>query len=303
MRTLLPVLVLLSSACWGAAAHAAEPVRPAERRAADSLYVAGCWPDAARAYSEISRREPMNAGARARLGVAYQMLGRTREAMAAYREALALGASPTAAYNLACCEARAGDREAALMHFELAVRQGYRGSAAAEADSDLASLRGEARFAAALESVKRAECPCKHAPESRQFDFWVGDWEVRDPQGRVAGSSSVQRILGDCVLLENWTASLGGSGKSFNIYNRSAERWEQDWVDDQGTVTHYRNGEYRDGRLTLVAQSALPSGVPALRRMTFFNLEPGRVRQLGEVSADSGKTWTTSFDLQYTRRN
>ena len=37
-------------------------------------------------------------------------------------------------------------------------------------------------------------------------------------------------------------------------------------------------------------------------KMTFFNQGKDQVRQLGEQSADEGKTWTTAYDLTYTRR-
>ena len=37
-------------------------------------------------------------------------------------------------------------------------------------------------------------------------------------------------------------------------------------------------------------------------RLTFFNLGKDSVRQFSEVSADSGKTWTTNYDLTYVRR-
>ena len=37
-------------------------------------------------------------------------------------------------------------------------------------------------------------------------------------------------------------------------------------------------------------------------RMSFFNLAPGQVRQLGEQSTDDGVAWVTTFDLNYVRR-
>jgi hypothetical protein len=36
--------------------------------------------------------------------------------------------------------------------------------------------------------------PCT-APEYRQFDFWIGDWEVRSAQGRVLGHNRITSIL------------------------------------------------------------------------------------------------------------
>jgi hypothetical protein len=36
--------------------------------------------------------------------------------------------------------------------------------------------------------------------------------------------------------------------------------------------------------------------------MTFSKLPGGDVRQHGESSTDAGKTWTTTFDLVYSKR-
>jgi len=37
-------------------------------------------------------------------------------------------------------------------------------------------------------------------------------------------------------------------------------------------------------------------------RLTFFHISADSVRQFSQVSTDSGKTWTTSYDLMYVRR-
>ena len=35
--------------------------------------------------------------------------------------------------------------------------------------------------------------PCA-APEHHQFDFWLGDWEVRTPEGKLAGHNTISRF-------------------------------------------------------------------------------------------------------------
>ena len=37
-------------------------------------------------------------------------------------------------------------------------------------------------------------------------------------------------------------------------------------------------------------------------RLTFFPVSANEVRQLGEASADGGKTWKTQYDLYYHRK-
>lgn len=52
----------------------------------------------------------------------------------------------------------------------------------------------------------------------------------------------------------------------------------------------------------VVTADTLIGGKKSLARMTFSKLPNGDVRQFGENSADDGKTWTTSFDLIYSKK-
>jgi len=85
--------------------------------------------------------------------------------------------------------------------------------------------------------------PC-NAQEFRQFDFWLGDWDVASTASGVArGTSHISREIGGCVIWENWTSSGSGYfGKSYNTYNVSLQRWEQYWVDNQGGVIFFYGG-------------------------------------------------------------
>ena len=142
--------------------------------------------------------------------------------------------------------------------------------------------------------------PCRDAVH-RQLDFWVGEWEVQGPKGKTAGASSVQLILNDCVVFENWTGASGYTGKSFNLYDATARKWKQFWVDDRGGMLEF-TGEFRDGAMRYEGQSIAQDGKPVMDRLTFFPLAEGRVRQLWEQSADKGKTWNVVFDGTYIRK-
>jgi hypothetical protein len=143
--------------------------------------------------------------------------------------------------------------------------------------------------------------PCKSRPEYRQFDFWVGEWDVLNPRGQQAGTNSVQLILGDCVVFENWTSARGSDGKSFNVYNAAKGKWQQTWVDGSGGVLELL-GEYRDGAMRFSGETKGGDGKVRLERLTFTKLDGGRVRQFWEQSADGGKTWTVAFDGMYVRK-
>jgi len=228
--------------------------------------------------------------------------GKLKEAIPLYEKALAMGlGNPVARYNLACAQAQTGDRERALANLETLVARGYDGGDALEKDADLASLRGEPRFVAVVALARKNKAPCKAAPEFRQLDFWVGEWEVHDAAGQTIGSSRVDKLLGDCVILENWTDARGRAGKSFNLWDASQKQWRQVWVDDFGSLREYR-GAFEGGAMRYRAAGTTRDGKPQEIRMTFTPLDGGRVRQQIDTSLDGGKSWAPGFDGTYVPR-
>ncbi len=154
-------------------------------------------------------------------------------------------------------------------------------------------------FTTGSASAQTPQSPCANQPEFRQFDFWVGEWEVT-VQGKPAGQNSVQLILDKCVVFENWEGTRGVSGKSFNIYNAAKKQWQQFWVDAGGNVLELA-GQFKDGVMRLQGETSSPKG-KQLQRITFTPLPESRVRQLWETSSDDGKTWSVAFDGLYVRK-
>ena len=146
--------------------------------------------------------------------------------------------------------------------------------------------------------------PCKTDHVYRQFDFWIGEWNVYGLKGQKAGESKVDLILDSCIILENWTSSSAGyTGKSFNTYNAGTKQWQQTWVDNSGGTTEFLRGAAGESTITFWADNVIgPGGKAFHRRLTFFKLGNNKVRQWGERSDDDGKTWTTEYDLEYRRK-
>lgn len=268
---------------------------------ADELFQKQDWAAAARAYEAFVAREPSSGRAWFRLGLSQHSAGQFARAAEAFQKANDLGFVPILSlFRHARALARAGDKERALAALNRAVEAGYSGYQILNTDADLASLRDDARFKELATKAERAARPCAFQPEYRQFDFWVGEWDVT-ALGQVAGTSSIQSIVDGCVILENWTGAGGITGKSFNFYDSSLGKWRQVWVGSGGGVLDFF-GEYRDGQMRYTGETAGPNGTKILQRLTFFNLSPERVRQLWEQSSDGGKTWTVTFDGAYARR-
>lgn len=135
--------------------------------------------------------------------------------------------------------------------------------------------------------------------EHRQFDFWLGDWEVTDTTGTVVGENRIARVSSGCGLLENWRGANGNEGTSLNWYEPQTGEWNQLWV---GLGVYLRlTGGIEDGNMVLSGERQTPQGV-VVDRITWSPLEDGRVRQVWEVSQDHGDTWQVLFDGTYARR-
>jgi len=295
-------ILLAASLSWTEIAHAAGASTMAQ---ADTLFAHRKWNEAAAAYGDVTRREPSNGRAWLLLGVSCGSLARWDEAIAAYRRAEALAAQPAfAQYNMACAYAKSARPDSALAVLGRLVGGGYRQPGALQSDPDFATLKNDARFAAVVARADRNARPCAFTPESRQFDFWIGDWEVHDNQRghALAGTSHVDLILGECVIFENWSGVFGGHGKSLNAWNGACGCWQQSWMDDAGNVTLYSDGHLVNDALVLVADKDRPAARGGVRRLSFFNLGKDRVRQLAESSTDGGHTWVTTYDLDYVRK-
>jgi tetratricopeptide (TPR) repeat protein len=269
---------------------------------AEALFAAKDYAGAVSAFQALTRAHPQQPRYWTRLGVSLQLSEHPDDAMAAYRHAIGITTAPVAMYNLATVFATRGQKDSAFHWLDqLVTNAKYSNDKAVAADNDFTSLRSDPRFDALLERMRAVLRPCLTRKESRMFDFWVGDWDVKTPQGQPAGQSSVQLLLEGCALYENWVDGQGGGGKSLNSYNPDTKQWQQFWTDQYGRVTEYRESEWINGSLRYSATQMSPQG-PTLIHMTFTPVNPDLVRQFGESSLDGGKTWTPSFDLYYHRK-
>jgi hypothetical protein len=148
--------------------------------------------------------------------------------------------------------------------------------------------------AAPADSPKPAACT---APEYRQFDFWVGDWDAFDfdnPTTKVA-RTQVDLILDGCVLRENYQATDGHQGQSFSIYDASRKVWHQTWVTNRGQLLVIE-GTFEVGEMVLSGVDH--AAAETLVRGTWKPVNGG-VREIGVTSTDGGTTWKPWFDLVF----
>ena len=305
LRSLTTAILLICFLGIPTLARAQSPTDPDDPAPADRVYEAKDWHAAKSAYSGLTKKYPDNARFWFRLGTAQKSLGEFDAAVESFKRAETAGAPKSLVrYGLAETQAKKGNTAAAFSLLEEALAAGYAMPDQLSSDPDFSSLRSDTRFAALVERAKRAQTPCRYAPEHRQFDFWIGEWSVTKAKDESpAGDSRIELSLCDCVIVENWTSkNTTYAGKSYNVYNTDAKRWEQFWVDNSAGMIHFI-GSLKDGAMDFYTEDVVqPDGTTYKRHLRFSPLGPDKVRQYSQGSTDHGKTWTDEYDFIYTRK-
>jgi hypothetical protein len=137
--------------------------------------------------------------------------------------------------------------------------------------------------------------PCAD-PARRQFDFWLGEWEVRDASGRDVGHNRITALFDGCAIREEWQGTSGVRGTSLNSWSPGTNRWHQTWIDSNGDLL-LLDGGLIDGSMVL---EGLNGGVHHRITWSRVGSDDDQVRQLWQTSPD-GTAWQTAFDGRYSR--
>ncbi len=141
------------------------------------------------------------------------------------------------------------------------------------------------------------------APEFRQFDFWIGDWETFETDRSAPGSvarTRVDAIAGACAIHELYEQTDGLIGDSILSYDSVKKAWQQTWITNRGAIMSI-TGAFKDGAVTMEGEAHLTDGSTVVRRIT-WKAEGRAVREFSTQSKDGGKTWEPAFDVTFKRR-
>ena len=156
-------------------------------------------------------------------------------------------------------------------------------------------------FASSSEAAS-VPATCNEA-EYRQFDFWVGDWDVFDtdaPTGPAQAHATVHYIAGGCAIHELYEQADGLIGDSILGYDAVRKQWQQTWVTNRGSFMVI-SGSFEKGSLVLEGESHLKDGSTIKQRIT-WQTKGANVRESAVVSKDLGKTWSPGFDVLFRKR-
>ena len=266
---------------------------------ADELFAHSNWEKAAQAYSEVTASDPKNGLAWQNLGECYLQLRQFERAVHAFAAASNLDFRPLVnKVNVARAYAEKGDRDQAFktLNEVVASGQGGRVRPFILSSTEFTKYRDDLQFKSILDAI----APCK-SPEFRQFDFWVGDWEVQDPAGNVVGQNLVTLEQDGCLIIEHWKDAGGvQTGSSFNYYDIRDNKWHQLYLDNSGNAGAFpaMAGNLTSGKMVLLTEE---KSTP-LYRWSWYTLAPDRVRQMAEQSSDGQKTWQNFWDSVYVRK-
>ena len=144
-------------------------------------------------------------------------------------------------------------------------------------------------------------CATETAPY-RDFDFWVGTWDVTTPDGTPAGVNVITKEEGGCLLVESWTSVTGGTGRSLNFVDPQTGAWRQVWM-NLNALIDYSGGLTEDGAMKLEGAITYTTGGPSIPFLgTWTPNEDGSVTQDFKQYNAETDTWAPWFTGIYVKR-
>lgn len=148
--------------------------------------------------------------------------------------------------------------------------------------------------------AQTSSCTCCEASHE-QFDFWIGDWIVKDTTGTTVGENRITKIEGGCVVKEQWTGTSGTTGTSMNYFDKSDMSWNQLWLDNGGNQLQLK-GQFQEGKMVLRSEVISTQNPNYYNQITWSKNDDGTVTQLWEVLSSSNKPLRILFKGIYHRK-
>lgn len=160
-------------------------------------------------------------------------------------------------------------------------------------------------------AAAQQEAPDKLPPEARQFDFWVGTWDVNlrmiqddaSWQDSVQATAKIYSILNGKAILELWD-SANIKGYSLRYFDLARKEWVLwlNWPGQDRSGSSSLAGSFRHGRGDFYSKSQKPDGSESISRYSFNDITPTSLRWDDAYSDDGGKTWRNNWIMEFTRK-
>jgi hypothetical protein len=303
MRSKLVITVF--STAWLAAGVLGAQEDQAPTPVADPAELAfeeGRWDDAIAEYREILAAYPEDRLSLLRIAQAQRELKRHDDALATLETARTANA-PEAMIDLERARnlALLGRNDEALAALDAADHSGIRALGLVESAPEFNAYRELSRFQRVHRNIRARVYPCEGVAAASAFDFWLGRWEVRMPDGTLIGTNTIAKRDGGCSIQERWEGAGGSTGTSISFYLPSREEWRQVWTGSGGTLFDI-TGKAENGSMHMegTIEYVETNSVVAFRG-TWTEGADGRVRQRLEEFDLAAQTWVVWFDGFYRR--
>ncbi len=194
------------------------------------------------------------------------------------------------------------DPDAATVELRKVFAAGFTSVGVFLNDPLINSLAGHEDYDDLIAEMSVQAFPCEHQEGFRDFDFWLGEWDVHLASGTYAGSNVIESTERGCLLTEHWTGASGGTGMSVNYLDKASGEWVQVWNAAGGSQIIIRGGMTDDGMALEGYIHYVANGTTAPFRALWTPLPDGRVRQYFEQSNDDGVSWVPWFEGFYSRK-
>jgi hypothetical protein len=153
------------------------------------------------------------------------------------------------------------------------------------------------------------------SPESRQFDFLIGEWDVDATRFKEDGTVlmqykarwSAQYLNEGRMVMDDFKAVLPtgqaiSSYVTLRTYSELTQRWEMAGLAAlQPAVSADWYGEWMNGEMQIDAVAKGPDGKPFRNKIRFFNIEVTGFTWQSTISHDDGITWVKAVEMRAIR--
>lgn len=143
--------------------------------------------------------------------------------------------------------------------------------------------------------------PCMTDAESRQLDYWVGNWTMPDSSGSGQSTSKVYLSLDQCLFIEHWENSKGHVTEKMFAYSPEDKKWSGMFADNEGRVHVFIDGKVSAGVAEFHGSSRGPNGEAVLHRLKVVRMAGNKLEETWEKSTDNGSNWTSVYRADYSR--
>lgn len=135
----------------------------------------------------------------------------------------------------------------------------------------------------------------KAPPETAQFDFVIGDWDIDITYTPAGGKPFSYKakwhnhwVVDGHVVMQEWRGPYS-TGAEFRFFDPQKKRWIGQNV-YTGAKWQETSAEFVDGKMYIYSSQSDADG-DFLARETYYEIGPDSFKLKAEVSRDNGKSW------------